>query len=96
MPYALKWRERWKSRHSGLKRGLNTKVHFTVDARGMPLKMLISDGNVHDSQRAEELNKDFKAKYLIADKGYDSRSVVEFATKNGMEAVIPARSDAKI
>ena len=29
-------------------------------------------GNVHDSQRAEELNKDFKAKYLIADKGYYS------------------------
>lgn len=58
--YALKWCERWKPRHSGLKMGLNTKIHVAVDACGMSLKILISDWNVHDSQRAEELNKDFK------------------------------------
>lgn len=62
----------------------------------MPLKILISDGNVHDSPRAEELIKDFKAKYLISDKGYDSGSIVEFAAKIGMKAVIPSRSNAKM
>jgi len=72
------------------------KAYIDVDARGMPLKILISDRNVHDSQRAEELSKDFKAKYLIADKGYDSKSIVEFVAKTGMKAVIPSRSNAKM
>ena len=48
------------------------------------------------SQQAGELIKDFKAKYLIADKGYDSKSIVEFAVKNGMKAVIPSRRNAKM
>ena len=62
----------------------------------MPLKILIPDGNVHDSQKSEELFKDLKAKYLIADKEYDSKSIVEFATKNRMDAVIPSLSNEKI
>ncbi len=28
--------------------GLNTNVHVAMDARGMPLKILVSDGNVHE------------------------------------------------
>ncbi|MBQ9335492.1 MAG: hypothetical protein IJS10_03035 [Alphaproteobacteria bacterium] len=51
MSYACEWRKSWKSRHGSLKRGLNTKVRVAVDARGMPLKILISDGNVHDKRQ---------------------------------------------
>ncbi len=40
--------------------------------------------------------KDFKAKYLIADEVYDSKSIVEFAAKTGMKAVIPSRGNAKM
>ena len=40
---------------------------------GMPLKILISDGNVHDSQCSEALIKDFKAQSQIAGKDYDSK-----------------------
>ena len=47
---------------------------------------LISDGNVHDIQRAE----------VIADKGYDSKSIVEFATKSRMSTGIPSLSNEKI
>ncbi|MBQ9335642.1 MAG: transposase [Alphaproteobacteria bacterium] len=51
MSYACEWRKSWKSRHGSLKRGLNTKVHVALDAHGMPLKILISDGNVHDKRQ---------------------------------------------
>ncbi|MBQ9335347.1 MAG: hypothetical protein IJS10_02275 [Alphaproteobacteria bacterium] len=38
--YARKWCKRRKSRHGGLKRAVNKKVHVVVDARVMPLKIL--------------------------------------------------------
>ncbi len=37
---ARKWCKRRKSRHGGLKRAVNKKVHVVVDARVMPLKIL--------------------------------------------------------
>ena len=47
----------------------------------MPIKILISDGNVRDGKRAEELIKDFKAEHLIADEVQDRKVIVEFAAK---------------
>lgn len=95
MPCAFVWSKRRKSRNGKIKRGLNTKVHVAVDARGLPLKIITSNGILHDSQKAEELFKDFKAEYLIADKGYDSHHIVDVATKKGFKIVIPPRRNAK-
>ena len=39
--------------------------------------------------------KDFKAGYLLADKGYDSSEIVDFATSQGMIPVIPPRKNRK-
>lgn len=95
MPRTFVRSKRRESRNGKIKRGLNTKVHVAVDDRGLPLKIVTSDGVLHDNQKAEELFKDFKAEYLIADKGYDSHNIVDMATSKGFKVVIPSRKNAK-
>ena len=43
---------------------------------------------------AESLIKGLDGKNLLADKGYDSRSVVAFAEHAGMDVIIPSRSNS--
>ena len=77
------------------KRGLNTKLHLAVDAHGMPVRVLITAGPVADCTQAGKLIEGFTAEDLIADKGYDSNAIVEQATRQGMQAQIPPRSNRK-
>jgi transposase len=64
-----------------------------VDALGNPVRFFITAGNVHDSVPAIDLLKGLKSTYLLADKGYDAQTMVDFATDNGQIAVIPPRSN---
>ena len=77
------------------KGGLNTKVHLAVDAHGMPIRVIITEATRADCAEANELIDGFEAKYLIADKGYDSDSIVEKAKSQGMQVVIPPRKNRK-
>ena len=36
-----------------------------------------------------------KAEYLLADKGFDSNEIIDFATRQGMTPVIPPRKNRK-
>ena len=85
----------WKSGHGTHKRGLNTKIHLAVDAHGMPVRILITEGTTADCKQAEALIDNIKAKVLLADRGYDSDAIVEKAEKAGMKAVIPPRKNRK-
>ena len=78
------------------KRGRNTKVHVAVDAFGMPIRAIVTDGTTSDCKKATELLRGLKGKYLLADKGYDSQEILDFAKKNGMRSVIPSRKSRKI
>lgn len=77
-------------------RGLNTKIHLAVDAHGMPVRILITEGTTADCKQAEALIDNIKAKVLLADRGYDSDAIVEKAEKAGMKVVIPPRKNRKI
>ena len=44
------------------KRGLNTKIHLAVDAHGMPVRILITEGTTADCKQAEALIDNIKAK----------------------------------
>src|SRR5512132_990382 len=56
--------------------GLSTKIHARVDAKGRPLCLLISPGEVHDVTCAEALLDGLaKRAVVIADKGYDADRV---------------------
>lgn len=61
--------------------GLTTKVHAFVDARGLPIRMVLTAGQTHDSQAAAELLADLEGdSVVLADKGYDAdwiRAMIE-------------------
>ena len=59
--------------------GHSTKIHAVCDALGLPIRFVLSGGEVHDSKMARALIDGLAAEYLLADKGYDSRSLVAAA-----------------
>jgi transposase len=61
----------------------------------MPVRTIVTDGTTADCTKAEELIKGIKAKYLIADKGYDSDEIIRKARKRKMIVVIPPKSNRK-
>ena len=88
--------QRRQSRYGTHKRGLNTKLHLAVDAHGMPFRAFITPGPTADCTQAERLIEGFYAKYLLADRGYDSDAIVEAALAAGMTPVIPPKSNRKV
>ena len=77
------------------KRGLNTKLHLAVDAHGMPVRMLITEGTAADCTQASELIEGIDAEYLLADKAYDTDAVINQCQDQGIEPVIPSKSNRK-
>ena len=75
--------------------GFSCKIHAAVDALGNPLRLILTPGQSSDIGQAENLVVSINAQKVLADKGYDSGKLVEWLTKEGMEAVIPSRSNAK-
>ena len=88
--------ERWKPRNRPHKRGLNTKIHLAVDARGVPVRCIVTDGVTADCAKAGELIDNTGARGLIADRGYDSDKIVQKAENLGMRVVIPPRKNRKV
>ncbi len=75
--------------------GLTSKIHLCADAHGNPINFEITGGEVHDSQIAPALIEGIEeADYLIADKGYDSENIREYARKKDMKPIIPRRSSS--
>jgi transposase len=76
--------------------GLTTKIHARVDAKGRPVRLLISPGNDHDITCAEALLDGLeKRAVVIADKGYDADRVRAQIKAQGAFANIPNRSNRK-
>ena len=78
------------------KRGLNTKIHLAVDAFGLPVRVIITEGTTADCTQAERLIEGIEADYLLADKVYDSDAIVDQARSQNMEPVIPPKKNRKI
>ena len=67
------------------KGGRNTKLHAVCDAKGRPLILLLTPGNVHDCKVAQRCIEAMPpAAELAADKGYDSVSVGSSPRVRGM------------
>lgn len=64
-------------------------MHLAVDAHGMPVRVIVTEGTKADCTQAFRLIDGLTAEQLLADKGYDSDAIVEQAEKQGMKAVIP-------
>ena len=72
--------------------GLTTKIHMMCDALGLPLKFIVTAGQVSDFEKAIPLLNGEKADYVLADKGYDSDAIVDFISHAGAIPVIPPRT----
>ena len=78
------------------KGGLNTKLHLAVDGLGMPVKMIITDGNVADCTQAEALIEGLPSACLMADKAYDTNALLDLLAYRKTEAVIPPKRNRKV
>ncbi len=76
---------------------MSTKIHALVDALGNPLSFLLTAGQAHDLEGADELLPQMQAGTLLADKAYDAdRRVIEPLQAAGKTAVIPSKRNRKI
>ena len=88
--------KRRQSNDEPYKRGLNTKLHLAVDAHGMPVRILITEGTTADCTQAGRIVEGIDAEYLLADKAYDTDEIIEGAQDSGAEPVIPPKSNRKV
>lgn len=76
--------------------GFGTKIHVAVSGLGLPTRLILTPGQAADSPQAEALIDGLPTEVVVADKGYDSRAVVEAIESRGAEAVIPPLRNRKI
>jgi len=67
-----------------------------VDAQGLPVRMVVTEGPRADGTQASLLIAGINADHLIADKGYDTDAILEQAAIQGMNAVIPPKKNHTI
>jgi transposase len=79
--------------------GFGTKIHAVVSGLMLPVRLLLSGGQAADVSYATPLLDAVPAEAavqaVIADKGYDSKAVVEKIQARKAEAVIPTLSTRK-
>ena len=63
--------------------GLSTKIHMVVDARGQPIRFILTGGQAGDAPLAIPLLTGMEATHVIADKGYDSDKILGFIRWQG-------------
>lgn len=61
----------------------------------MPIRFFVTAGTIADCTQACALIDGVSAEYLLADRGYDSRRVIEKALRAGTNVVIPPRKNRK-
>ncbi|WP_128948244.1 IS5 family transposase [Bradyrhizobium nanningense] len=76
--------------------GLTTKIHARVDAKGRPVRLMITPGEAHDVTCAEALLDGLDARaVVIADKGYDADRVRAHIRDQDAIPNIPNKSNRK-
>ncbi len=74
------------------KGGLNTKLHAVTDAKGRPIRLFMTAGQVVDYTGAADLLSSLPAaEWLIADRGYDADWFRDALKDKGIRACIPGR-----
>ena len=68
-------------------------MHLAVDAHGMPVRAIVTEGTTADCTQASALIEGLMAEYLLADKGYDTNDMISQAIAQGMKPVIPAKKN---
>jgi transposase len=71
--------------------GFSTKLHLRCDARGLPLALVLTPGEAHETRAFADLVEDLAAgtRCLLGDMGYDADWVREELLVRGVLPVIP-------
>jgi transposase len=76
---------------------LSTKINAVVDEAGMPVRIVLSQGQSSDKTVAPAVLEGLAPdRDLIADRGYDARAVVDLVESRGGRAHIPTCRDRKV
>ncbi|MUN42857.1 IS5 family transposase, partial [Actinomadura sp. NEAU-AAG5] len=87
--------------------GLTTKVHLSVDGRGLPLSIVLTPGNVNDCTAFPQVlaaiavprpgrgRPRCRPERVIADKAYSSAAIRRSLRERGIAATIPERADQR-
>lgn len=67
-----------------------------VDQDGLPVRLVISPGQASDKAVAPLLIEGLPPATLVADRGYDSKALVDFVNARGGAAHIPTQSRVRI
>jgi transposase len=72
--------------------GFSTKLHLRCDARGLPLAIVLTPGEAHETRAFAALVEDLAAgtRCLLGDMGYDANWAREELLLRGVLPVIPA------
>ncbi|MGI2299250.1 IS5 family transposase [Candidatus Cardinium hertigii] len=81
---------------SRTKGGFNTKLHLAVDASGMPVRAIITEGTRADCSQSTYLIEGITPKHLLADRAYDTDKIIKYAREKGIVPVIPPKKNRKI
>ena len=71
--------------------GFTSKIHAVVDALGNLLAFTVTAGQYSEYPQASNLLIQYHNTTILADKGYDSRSLIDALHQQGCKAVIPSR-----
>lgn len=75
---------------------MTTKIHALTDARGLPIKFLLTPGQAHDLLGAETLLIDLgEGDVLLGDKAYDADWLRQQIEAQGAAPNIPDKSNRK-
>lgn len=71
--------------------GMSTKIHAKVDSLGQLVSIILTPGQVHESQVAQEMFNEEGCEYFLADKAYDIDAFRQTLDKHGIKPVIPCK-----
>lgn len=88
--------------YDGFKKITGTKIHVAVEQNGLPISIVISPANHHDSTKLVEvvenisdfLDDDYTKQIVsvYADKGYDSKIIRDYLKNRNIKDCIPKRN----
>jgi transposase len=73
--------------------GFSTKIHLRTNAEGLPIGIVLTPGECHDSTAYPDLmaERDSDPGMLLADRGYDSDAIRQDARDRGAAPEIPTK-----
>ena len=74
--------------------GLTTKIHVVVDAQGLPIRLGLTAGQMHDGQIVDRLLNHLGPRTIVlADKAYDADRIRDLIQQQGATPNIPPKSN---